>query len=406
MFTYGLIKVIRPLALLLCVWTAKIEYVWCHSPILIPIVEIAVALIVSMCLLSSILYWIVSIAYLAPIIGLLYALFIARVVYKPCIWLMESNNWWFKKIGMISLGQYLIVEEWCEKVSSLPTTLLCQIAILALDYNCANPEVIKRCLQVHGNRNPTFLLHQLPSEQVFAAFHETILKKNNGIFLQQLQSIASRISIGNQNLHQLGFSLTLFATTFDHEKSIKIISEIESKNHTIPLHLQGFPEPAWQFPLDHAIKTAIMTDFSDEAQKSKFTFLKLLLEHFGIKALRKPHVTMEYALEYDAPIAKYLILNSTIRTWMPHNYKLFQSERFSPFWLQCCLSPTDIEELYDHQVDVRYLIRLTIRPRWQLLDGGQVLHHRFIKHKEITSLAQNCMHQFPKELVLLLMSYV
>src|SRR5665648_348921 len=92
--TYGLIKVCRPLALLLCIWIANVEYTWCHSPKLIVLVEILVATVVSMSLPSSILYWLVLIVYFTPVIFCLNAIFVAPFQYTIVTWLAESSHLW------------------------------------------------------------------------------------------------------------------------------------------------------------------------------------------------------------------------------------------------------------------------------------------------------------------------
>jgi len=374
-----------------------------------------------MSLPSSILYWLVLIVYFTPVIFCLNAIFVAPFQYTIVTWLAESSHLWCKRIGVIAFHHQRKMEKFLGKILAIPTILSCRIAILALDRNCSNTGVIPRLIQWHPQfRNPNWLIHpavtQLFCEKVFIAFEDTILHKNNVNLLQKLQSITSRIALEDQSLQQLGLSLTLFTNSMDHKRSIDIIHQIELKLHAAPAVVPlpptyFFSESAWKSPLDHAIKTAIWckTEASKKRnERTNLAFVQALLQHYGMKALHAPHTTMEYALQYDAPIAKYLIVNSTIRTWLPYGqrHNVYIGKQSEAYWFHTCLSPTDIEELYDYQVDVRYLIRLSIYPHWELHDGGEVLQRKFINDKQMIALAQTQLRQFPAEIVSLLMSYV
>jgi hypothetical protein len=355
----------------------------------------------------------------------LYSLSVYRILCRLCIWLMKSNNLWLRKIGWIAYIQHKRLAKFYKMLSSLHSVLLCRIALLALHSNCANSAiVVQRCILGRGTLTNLInqQLPQLPCEQVFYAFEKTILKKDNARLLEELQSIVNHIPIANQNLQQLGFSLKLFATIFNLPKSIEIINEIQSKDHVllavpvpVPIQFIFVAAATWQFPLDQAIKAAIHSssaDWSSRERMLKFTYAKALLQHYGIKALQQPHTILECALGQNAMLAKYLILHSNIRTWYTHLYRLYENDepfnQSDPLFITC-LSPQDIEELYDHHVDTRYLIRLTIHdPQLndEMLDGGQVLHLKFVNHKQTSAFIQIHLHQFPTDIVCLLMSYV
>ena len=402
---------------MLCIWIANVEYTWCHSPKVIVLVEILVAIAVSICLPSSILYWIVSIVYFTPVIFCLNAIFVSPNLHTITLRLMESNHLWCKMIGLIACRCLRKLDKVVGKVRAAPTILLCRIAIAALDRNCSNTGVVPRSIQWPPQfRNPNWLMHpavtQLFCEKVFIAFEEILLDENYVSLLQQLQSITSRIALEDQSLQQLGLSLTLFTNSLDHKRSIDIIHQIELKLHAAPAVVPlpptyFFSESAWKSPLDHAIKTAIRCSIK-KSKMSKLAFVQALLQHYGIKALHTPHSALEYALQWNAPIAKYLILNSNLRTWLPYGqrYSVNISKGTDPYWFHCCLSPTDIEELYDCQVDVRYLIRFSIHTYSEMRDGGEVLQRKFINDKQMIALAQTQLRQFPAEIVSLLMSYV
>ena len=113
---------------------------------------------------------------------------------------------------------------------------------------------------------------------------------------------------------------------------------------------------------------------------------------------RQPTLLLARALIYNASVAKYLILHTNTRYW----FKSFEVD--NPSLAPTCLSPDDILELYCHEIDIRYLLRLTTDDP-AVRDGNEVLA-RLDKWKRCMSVVlEDTLIQFPMDLISLILTY-
>lgn len=144
-------------------------------------------------------------------------------------------------------------------------------------------------------------------------------------------------------------------------------------------------------------------------------FVQALISHFGYSAVKEPRYLLARALRHNASLAKYLILHTTTRFWLssrshlngPDEYVFVPTYLRRMYVVDCeptCLSPDDIEELYCHQVDPRYLLRLITNDP-VVRDGGEVLCRLDKWKRHTSSVLHNTLLQFPVDLLLLILTY-
>ena len=290
---------------------------------------------------------------------------------------------------------------------------LMPIALDALDQNCfsiANAAMLTAAIpDMSGTTYPLLGAPRHHLVSYFRIFEKELLLPHakNAKFANRFTQLCYKtfpLRRFNPDTSDVQFLFYLTVCTMNIPKAISLLLLLPSR-----------PPPQTVFQSWFDLCLYIAQTCPTQTKQNIAQFIQALISHFGYNAVKEPRSLLARALGLNATLAKYLILHTTTRFWLSSRTHLNGPDdyKFVPTYLRrirvverepTCLSPDDIEELYCHQVDTRYLLRLITNDPL-VRDGGEVLCRLEKWKRRGFSVLHDTLIQFPVDLISLIFAY-